>query len=184
MSYGRAIPIIVGLRTTRVNNNAVTQSTTQKHLIMLLDVKLDFEGHLKNIYNKVNKTIGLLRILHNALPRLPLLTIYKSFIRPHLDYSENIYDQAYSASFQQKIVSVQYISPLAITAAIRWTSKEKLYQELILEILEKRRRYRKLCYFFKIFRSQSPKYLLNIIPTSVRPYNTRNANNIPSQSKP
>ena len=36
-----------------------------------------------------------------------------------------------------------------------------------------------LCCFYKIFRSQSPQYLFNIIPTSVRSYNTRNANNIP-----
>ena len=28
------------------NNTAVTQSATQKHLGMLLDVKLDFQGHL------------------------------------------------------------------------------------------------------------------------------------------
>ena len=31
------------------NNIAVTQSTTQKHLGMLLDVKLDFQEHLKKI---------------------------------------------------------------------------------------------------------------------------------------
>ena len=47
------------------NNIPVTQSTTQKHLGMLLDVKLDFQAHLKNIYSKVNKTIGLLCKLHN-----------------------------------------------------------------------------------------------------------------------
>ena len=101
----------------------MTQSTTQKHLGMLLDVELDFQGHLKNIYSKVNKTIGLLRKLHNTLPRLPLLTIYKSFIRPHLDYGDVIYDQAYTASFYQKIESVQYNSALAITGAIRGRSK-------------------------------------------------------------
>ena len=43
----------------------------------------------------------------------------------------------------------------------------------------KKRWYRKLCCFFKIFRNQSPQYLFNIIPTSMRPYNTRNSNNIP-----
>ena len=161
------------------NNIAVTQSATPKHLSMLLDVKLDFQGHLKNIYSKVNKTMGLLRKLHNTLPRLPLLTIYKSFIRPHLDYSDVIYDQAYTASFHQKIESVQYNSALAITGAIRRTSKEKLYHELGFESLEKGKRYRKLCCFYKIFRSQSPQYLFNIIPTSVRPCNIRNANNIP-----
>ena len=74
---------------------------------MLLDVKLDFQGHLKNIYNKVNKTIGLLCKPHNTLPRLPLLTIYKPFIRPNLDYDDIRYDQAYTASFLQKIESVQ-----------------------------------------------------------------------------
>ena len=46
-----------------------------------------------------------------------------------------------------------------------------------LETLEKRKWYRKLCCFFKIFRN-NPKYLFNFISTSVRPYTTRNANNI------
>ena len=94
---------------------------------MLLSVKLDFQGHLKNVYSKVNKTIGLLRKLHHTLPRLSLLTIYKSFIRPNLDYVDLIYDQAYTDSFHQKIESVQYNSALAIADAIRGTSKEKIY---------------------------------------------------------
>ena len=76
--------------TLSFNNNTVTQSVTQRHLGMFLDTKLDFQGHLKSIFNKVNKTIGLLRKLHNTLPRLPLLTIYKSFIRLHLDYGDII----------------------------------------------------------------------------------------------
>ena len=80
------------------SNIAVIQSTTQKHLGMLLDPK--------NIYSKANKTTGLLCKLHNTLPRLPLLTIYKSFITSHLGYGDIIYDQAYTASFHQKIESV------------------------------------------------------------------------------
>ena len=43
----------------------MTQSTTQKHLGMLLDVNLDFQGHLKN-NSKINKATGLLRKLHNT----------------------------------------------------------------------------------------------------------------------
>ena len=148
------------------NNNIVTQSLTQKHLGIFLDTKLDFQEHLKSIFSKVNKTIGLLRKLHHILPRSPLLTIYKSFIRPHLDYGDIIYDQAYNASFHQKLDSIQYNAALAITGAIRGTSKEKLYDELGLETLEKRRWYRKLCCFLKIFRYKFPKYLFNIIPFS------------------
>ena len=159
-------------------NNTVTQSVTQKHLGMLLNTKLDFQGHLKSILNKVNKTIGLLRKLHNTLPRLPLLTIYKSFIRPHLDYGDIIYDQAYNVSFHQKLESIQYNSALAITGAIRGTSTEKLYNELGLETLEKRRWYRKLCCLYSVYENHSPKYFFNIIPITVSRYNTRNTYNI------
>ena len=63
--------------TLNFNKNTGTQSVTQMHLGMLLDTNLDFQGHLKSKLNKVNKTIGLLRKLHNTLPRLLLLTIYE-----------------------------------------------------------------------------------------------------------
>ena len=89
------------------------------------------------------------------------------------------YDQAYNASFQQKLDSIQYNAALDITGAVRGPSKEKLYDELGLETFEKRRWYGKLCCFFQIFRYKCPKYLFNIIPTFVSTYNTRNTNNSP-----
>ena len=70
------------------------------------------------ILNKVNKTIGLLRKLQNILPRSALLTIYKRFIRPHLDNGDIIYDQAYNASFHQKLELLQYNACLMITEAM------------------------------------------------------------------
>ena len=49
-------------------------------------------------------SIGLLRKLQNHLPKVTLvITIYKSFIRPHLDYGYILYDQAYNMSFHQKL---------------------------------------------------------------------------------
>ena len=59
------------------NENLVKSSSTQKHLGMILDTKLDFSLHLKNVQNKVNKTIGLLRKLQDTLPRTLLITIFK-----------------------------------------------------------------------------------------------------------
>ena len=59
------------------------------------------------------------------LPRKALLTIYKSIIRPHLDYGEILYDKPNNANFQDKIEKVQYRACLAITGAIKGTSKEK-----------------------------------------------------------
>ena len=95
---------------------------------MSVDSKLYFSEHLKTIFRKTNKTIGLLRKLQIHLPRAPLITIYKSFIRPHLDYGDMIYDQTFNISFQQKMETIQYNAALAISAAIRGFSRERLYQ--------------------------------------------------------
>ena len=68
----------------------------------MLDNKLRFDEYLTNMSNKISKTIRLLRKLQNILPRPALLTIYKCFIIPHLDYGYFIYDHAYNLSFHQK----------------------------------------------------------------------------------
>ena len=58
-----------------------------------------------------------------------LLTILKSFVRPHLDYGDVTNDQSYNNTFHQKMESIQHNTALAITGAIRGYSREKLYQE-------------------------------------------------------
>ena len=65
------------------------QTPLQKHLIVFLDSKLNlnFSKKLRRIFfEKTNKTIGLLGKLQALLPRALLITVWKSFITPHLDY--------------------------------------------------------------------------------------------------
>ena len=90
--------------------------------------RLDYKEHLETIKKK-SKTIGLLRKLQNLLSQKSLIKVYKSFIRPHMDYRDIIYNQAYNASFHWKLELIQYNVALAIAGAILGTSKEKLYQE-------------------------------------------------------
>ena len=97
---------------------------------MILDSNLSYEHHIKSILNKVNKTIGLFRKFQLILPRHSSITIYKTFIRLHLDYGDVIYDHAFNESFHQRLESIQYNAAIAITGAIRGTSSEKLFQEL------------------------------------------------------
>ena len=89
------------------NNKSVQQVPSEKHLGLILDNKVNFQEHIRNISNKVNKTAGLLWKLQNILQREPLLTIYKSFVRPHLRYGDVIYNQHYNGSFNQKLESIQ-----------------------------------------------------------------------------
>ena len=91
--------------------------------------------------------------------------MYKTFIRPHLDYGEIRYDQVYNASFHQKLELLLYNACLKIIRAIRGTSKEKPIEELGLESLQLCRWYRKLSCFHKLFNSEYPHYLFKSIPT-------------------
>ena len=117
--------------------------------------------------------------LRYFVPRSSLITIYKSFIRSHLDYADVIYDRPNNNSFSEKIESIQYNAALAITGAIRGTSKEKLYQELGLEYLSSRRWFRRLCLFYKILNNKQPSYLFNLVPRPNHFLNTRNQSQIP-----
>ena len=161
------------------NESPVHQVGLHKYLGMYLHCKLNFEEHLKTIINKIIKTIGLLRKFQNFLPRKLLLTIYKSFIRPHFDYGDIIYDQTCNTSFHQRLESLQYNAALAITGAIRGTSKEKLYNELGLESLQNRRWYRKLSFLYKVIANQSLSYLFKMIPKKNMSRQTRGSDNIP-----
>ena len=76
---------------------------------------------MKMVSRNISKTIGLLRKLPSFLPRAALITLYKAFIRTHLDYGDILYGQVYNMSFHQKLVSIQYNARLAITGAIRDT---------------------------------------------------------------
>ena len=147
----QAQEVIFSRKTTRkihpkifFNNIPVSKADSQKHLGLHLDSKLSFDIHIKTILTKVNRTIDILRKYQQVLPRPFLITIYKAFIRPHLDYGDVIFDQAFNNSIHQRLESIQYNAALAITGAIRGTSKEKLYQELGFESLQSRRWFRKL----------------------------------------
>ena len=131
------------------NEVPVAHTPCQKHLGMHLDEKkkLNFQTRIKEKIAKANKGIGIIHKLSKVLPRESLITIYKSFVRPHIDYGGIIYDQPNNDSFCNMIERVQYNAALAITGAIKGTSQLKTYKELGLESLKFRRWFRRLCFF-------------------------------------
>ena len=133
---------------------------------------------LEQLQSKVSKSIGMLQKLSNRLLRFSLTTIYKSIVRPHVDYGDVIFDKVYNNSFQQRLESLQCKALLAITGAIKGSSIARLYQELGPESLQNRGWFRKLSVFYKIVKEQSPEYLYDLIPSSNISYQTRNSRNL------
>ena len=106
------------------NKTPAAYSSSQKHLEIILDEKLSFTNHIKVKIQKTVIGINVIKSLNNILPRQALLSICKSFVRPHLDYGDVIYDQPNNESLCQTIESVQHKAALAITVAIKGTFKQ------------------------------------------------------------
>ena len=88
-----------------------------------VDEQTTFCKHLKMLTLKTKNAMGLLRKLQNLLRRSTLITIYKAFVRPHLDYGDIIYGKAKNIFFHHKSTS-------------KSISNEKFYQELSLDSLQ------------------------------------------------
>ena len=85
------------------NKSIVHKTSSQKHLRLVLDDKLNYKKHIAKKFCKVKKGIRILRKLYHFIPKIVLLRIYKTFIRTRLDYG----DQPSNACFSGKIELVQ-----------------------------------------------------------------------------
>ena len=121
------------------NDNTVQTVEVHKRLGLSLDKKLDFNIHIDNKINKCSKIIGIMKRLSLSISRDSLLTIYKMFVRPHLDYADIIYDKPGNVNVESKIERIQYNAYLATKSAIQETNRDIIYGELGLESLSARR---------------------------------------------
>ena len=122
--------------------------------------------------------IGIIKKLSKTLPWHSLITIYKSFVRPHLDHGDIIYDQPYKQSLDQKIKWIQCNTALAITGAIKEMSQSKLYNKLGFESLKLAHWFRKLFTFYKIKTTGIPEHPFYLIHETNHIYNTLSSDNV------
>ena len=102
----------------KLNDSPVQLCESQKHSDVILDKHLNFYEYIEGKIKICNKLIGTIKHLSAHLPRKSLLTIYKSFARPRLDYGDIIYDNPVNVSLINKLEKVQYQACLVITGAI------------------------------------------------------------------
>ena len=102
-----------------------------------------------NIYENVSKRLNLLKGFKFKINRDTLAKLYKSVIRPLMEYADVVWDGC-SESVSDLLESVQYESAKVVTGAMRGTGRQRLLEELAWEDLKTRRSIHKLVLFFKI----------------------------------
>ena len=160
-----------------INGNEVAKEEEQKHLGLILRSNLSFRKHLNEKIIKAKKYIGIIKHLSRYLPLKTLTQMYKSFIRPHLDYCDIIYHEPHKSdettcaltltSQMEDVERIQYKAALAVSGAWKGSSRTKLYEELGWESLSDRRYSHRILQMHKIVNSCTPPYLKEkTFPTS------------------
>ena len=133
-------------------------------LFSIVSAPLETASILNEDLDKIRRWAEQWKMASNPDPtKQAQKVVFSKKTQIHLDYVDIIDDQQNNFSLCNKIGTCQYNAALAITGAIRGSSKERLYQELGFEYLSCRKWLRKLCTFYKIVRNKSPGYLCQYI---------------------
>ena len=136
--------------------------------------------HINRAIAKADRRLNIIRRCQKVLPRSCKEMLYKTTIRPVLDYSDIIYD-ACLKSESDAIEKCQRKAALICTGAFRHTSNERLLNELGCERMERRRVIHRLTLFYKMYRSLTPPYLrdiCNLVLHNMDAYNLRRNHSI------
>ena len=74
----------------RMDGSMLENVNEEKDLGVTVDTGLTFDSHINQKVNKANKILGLIRRSFSYLDREMLITLYKSLVRPHLEYCHTI----------------------------------------------------------------------------------------------
>ena len=163
-----------------LNDQTIERVTSHTHLGLTLTDYLTWGAHIDRICTSAGKSINMLKRLCHKIPRETKVRIYKTFIRPKLEYADAVFD-ACSDNFSKQLESVQRQAALACSRAYRCTSHTALLKELGLEPLATRRKYHKMALLYKMVKKLVPDYLSNLVPAQVSDvvrYNLRHGNNL------
>ena len=154
--------------------------SSHKHLGITLSDNLKWDDHVRNSVLKAGQRVDVLSRLMYKIDRHSLNVMYKTFIRPTLEYGDVLLCNL-TENQKYDIEMVQKRAGRIICGATRGTTRNVIYGELAWETLEKRRERHCILYFHKILHGQTPAFLSDLIPGYVYervPYNLRNAQSV------
>lgn len=122
--------------------------TEEKDLGIKFHSSLKFDSHISTVVNKANQIIGLIKRSFYFMDKSLFLKLYKTLVRPHLDYGNSIW-YPISKKNIQSIENVPRRATRIVPELKNLTYEERLF-ELNLPTLEYRRKRGDLIHMFKI----------------------------------
>ena len=136
----------------QLNGDTIQSADSARFLGVELDKRLSFSRHIKCVINKCKKRLNILRALSGTDwggDRKTLLLLYKSIIRPIIEYGSFLYDQI-SPSQKLALEKVQNSAMRAATGALPRTRVHDLLADANMPTLQERRNQQLLRYTIQV----------------------------------
>ncbi len=146
----------------KLGNDLIPKVKYHKHLGFILDCNLNYSEHIAALHEKVQKLINPLKSLAKYTKSCHLNTIYQSFIRPHLDYGDILYNSASNKQDLARLDRLHYHAALSVSGCIHGSNTEKTLCALQWKSLATRRFERLNVYMFKVINQLVPSYVSTI----------------------
>ena len=161
---------------TIFNDHIIDRVVTHKHLGITLSSDLKWTTHINNIAHSSSKRLDLMRGLKYKIDRKSLETIYKSFVRPCLEYGDCLWAGTYETELI-KLDNVQVEAMRIVTGATAGSNINALYRETGWQPLCERRYFHSLTMLYKIINGVAPVYLSDLLPPKVGEQTNRGLRN-------
>ena len=149
---------------TLPDGTMVERENAVKDLGIVVDTKLEWKPHITQVIKSASQTAGLILRSFETRKKEPMLLLWKTYIRPHLEYLSPIWSPHLVGEIQ-RIEGVQR----AFTAQISGCEKMNYWQRLQhlgLYSLKRRRERYKILYLWKVHHKLLPNHLnLDFLPS-------------------
>ena len=155
--------------TLELNGQPIKKVKSHKHLGVHLTNDLSWTLHAEETAKKANKTLGIVRPLKNKLDRSSLETLYTSFVRPIIEYADEVWDVPADNKHPLKVLDkVQKEAAKIVTGATALCTTDELNSEAGWQPLSARRNLHRATMLYKINNGLAPSYLQDLMPNQVQ----------------
>ena len=142
-----------------LKNVKIQQVCEHKHLGILLSDDLKWIAHIDYIVGKTRKKLGLLLRQSRKLTIKQKIDIYRTMIRPVLEYGSVLFDNCLAYD-NLKLESCQRTAALICTGAKRRTETKLLLEHLEWDSLFDRRKISKMSLFFNTISIEEKNHVI------------------------
>ena len=159
----------------RIDGKQIDKVNQFNFLGLELDNNMNWSNHINKIAAKISKSTGIMNKLKHILPQNILLTLYNTLILPHLNYCLLTWGSQTVRIFKLQKKALRIICLSKYNA-----HTEPIFKMLHILKLDDLYKYRMLKFYFKLVKSSSPFYFVNVLDSQPRQtlQNTRFQNNL------